>query len=331
MIRFENVEKIYEGNVKAVNNINLNIPEGEIVVLLGPSGCGKTTLLRMVNRLNSISSGTIYVNNQDINGLSKIELRRKIGYVIQSTGLFPNMTIEDNVVVVPDLLGWDKTKKRNRYNELMELIGMNPDEYRKRYPHELSGGQQQRIGIARALAADPPIMLMDEPFGALDPIIRSHLQNEFLRIQNEIKKTILFVSHDIDEAIKMADKVAILKDGQLMQYDTPAEILASPNSEFVAQFVGQDRALKRLSLYSVQDLLDCQPIKPVNTDIKESQQISLQNNLREALSTLLNQKTDKLIVIDNYKKTLGALTTEHIEEFLHREIKGEISKQGVSR
>src|SRR5699024_417421 len=181
----------------------------------GPSGCGKTTLLRMVNRLEEITGGDILLNEQSVNSLNPIEMRRKIGYVIQSNGLFPNMTIEKNVMIVPDLLGWDRSKQQQRYHYLMELIGLHPDEYRKRYPHELSGGQQQRIGVARALAADPPVMLMDEPFGALDPIIRQRLQEEFLQIQKEVKKTILFVSHDIDEAVKMGDKIALLRGGEM--------------------------------------------------------------------------------------------------------------------
>lgn len=258
MIFFNQVTKIYESDdkkVTAVDGVTLRVEEGQICVFLGPSGCGKTTLLRMVNRLIPITSGSIEVNGKDIHDVHPIELRRNIGYVIQQTGLFPNMTIEENICVVPKLLGWDRVKMKRRYIELMDMMGLDPEEFRNRYPWELSGGQQQRIGVARALAADPPVMLMDEPFGALDPIIRDRLQNEFLRIQKEVNKTILFVSHDINEALKLGNTIAIFNAGQLMQHGTPNEILSQPRNDFVAQFVGQDRALKRLSLLKVQDLV----------------------------------------------------------------------------
>jgi len=255
MIKFQNVRKTYNGNVEAVRDISFDVEDGEFIILIGPSGCGKTSLLRMVNQLETITDGDIILNGKSVKQLNKIEMRREMGYVIQSNGLFPNMTIEENVMIVPNLLGWDRTKQRNRYNYLMDLIGLHPDEYRKRFPHELSGGQQQRIGVARALAADPPVMLMDEPFGALDPIIRTRLQEEFLQIQREVKKTILFVSHDIDEAVKMGDKIALIREGKLIQYDQPAEILLRPRHEYVSEFVGQDRVLKSMSLYTVNDLL----------------------------------------------------------------------------
>lgn len=330
MIEFDQVTKIYEGSVKAIDNVSLHASEGNTVVLLGPSGCGKTTLLRMVNRLNSITKGTILVNDKDVNSLNLIELRRNIGYVIQSNGLFPNMTIEDNIVIVPDLLGWSKVQKRERYHELMELIGLDAKQYRKRYPHELSGGQQQRIGIARALAADPPVMLLDEPFGALDPIIRNHLQDEFLDILRKVKKTILFVSHDVDEAIKMGDKVAIFRKGQLMEYDDPSEILAHPNSSFIRQFVGQDRALKSLSLHSVENLLDSYDLQSTKVNTEQSKQIQLHDNLRDALSILLNQEAEQLVVIDGEDRSLGSITLDQIEQYLHEEITGKDEKRGVS-
>ena len=304
MIEFKNVTKIYESGdkkVKAVDSINLHVEKGNIAVLLGPSGCGKTTLLRMVNRLIPVSGGIIEVNGKDINSLNPIELRRSIGYVIQQTGLFPNMTIEGNILVVPNLLGWDKVKMKKRYNELMEIMGLNPDDYRKRYPWELSGGQQQRIGVARALAADPPVMLMDEPFGALDPIIREHLQKEFLRIQQNLKKTVIFVSHDIDEAIRLGDSIAIFKEGKLMQYDSPDEILSNPKNEFVRDFVGDERILKRLSLLSVKELLKRNgKITEKSTDKSEIQKYSVQldTNLRTALSFLLSSPTGEISVTD---------------------------------
>ncbi|UII56461.1 ABC transporter ATP-binding protein [Cytobacillus spongiae] len=320
MIEFKNVTKIYGDSVKAVDHVSFEVPKGNIVVFLGPSGCGKTTTLRMVNRLESITEGTILVNGTDVNSLIEIELRRKIGYVIQHNGLFPNMTIEENVMAVPNLLGWDRKKKRDRYNYLMDLVGLNPDEYRKRFPNELSGGQQQRVGIARAMAADPPVMLMDEPFGALDPIIRSRIQNEFLQIQQEVQKTILFVSHDIDEAIKMGDHIAIFKNGELMQYDSPSELLARPKSEFVREFVGQDRALKSLSLHTVEDLVAEQSLQNIQGVGKNRKAIETDTNLRDALSILLNQEADQLVVKDN-QKTIGAIRIEDVETYLHQHIK----------
>lgn len=320
MIHFNDVTKVYNGNVKAIENMNFTVEDGELVIMLGPSGCGKTTLLRMVNQLESITDGDIMLNGKSVRHSNKIEMRRNIGYVIQSNGLFPNMNIEDNAMIVPDLIGWDRKKMRDRFNMLMELVGLNPDEFRKRYPHELSGGQQQRVGVARALAADPPVMLMDEPFGALDPIIRTHLQEEFLQIQKELKKTILFVSHDIDEAVKMADKIALLKGGKMMQYAEPATMLNKPSNSFVAEFVGQDRVLKSMSLYTVKDLADALTLKPV-LDSTDSQNINENLSLRVAISKILNQEADQLIVENDDGLRKGSITLDLIEQFLHREIK----------
>ena len=322
MLQFKNVSKTYNGDIQALKNVTLNVAEGDLVVLLGPSGCGKTTLLRMVNQLEEITSGSILVNGQQVQSMDKIKMRRDIGYAIQSTGLFPNMTIEKNAMIVPDLLGWDRKKKRDRFNYLMDLIGLNPDEYRNRYPHELSGGQQQRIGVARALAADPPVMLMDEPFGALDPIIRTRLQEEFLSIQKEIEKTILFVSHDIDEAVKMGNKIALLHEGEIMQYDTPAELLNNPKNEFVSEFVGQDRILKSMSLYSINHLMDVVSLNDVS-DRKRSMIVEKDTSLRIVISTLLNQEADQLIVVDEKKNKIGSITLDLIQLFLEREVKGE--------
>ncbi|MFB1097617.1 MULTISPECIES: ABC transporter ATP-binding protein [Terribacillus] len=320
MIHFNDVTKVYNGNVKAIENMNFTVEDGELVIMLGPSGCGKTTLLRMVNQLESITDGDIMLNGKSVRHSNKIEMRRNIGYVIQSNGLFPNMNIEDNAMIVPNLLGWDRKKMRDRFNMLMELVGLKPDEYRKRYPHELSGGQQQRVGVARALAADPPVMLMDEPFGALDPIIRTHLQEEFLQIQKELKKTILFVSHDIDEAVKMADKIALLKGGKMMQYAEPAKMLNKPANSFVAEFVGQDRVLKSMSLYTVKDLADAITLKPV-MESPDSQDINENLSLRVAISKILNQEADQLIVENDNGTRKGSITLDLIEQFLHREIK----------
>ncbi len=265
MIQLENVTKKYPaGDQPAVNNLSLTVPSGEICTLIGPSGCGKTTTLKMVNRLIEPTGGNIFVSvekGQIVNALEMdpIDLRRKIGYVIQQIGLFPHRTILENIGTVPKLLGWSKAQIQDRAIELLEMMNM-PRDYLTRYPVELSGGQRQRIGVARAMAVDPPIMLMDEPFGAIDPINRNLLQNEFLRLQRDLKKTILFVTHDIDEAIKMSDKMCILNvGGHLEQFDSPANILANPSNEFVENFVGADRALKQLNLMRVEEIMDTHP------------------------------------------------------------------------
>src|SRR5918996_1676050 len=256
MIELRKVSKTYPGSDNpVVTDLSFEVLEGEICVLVGPSGCGKTTTMRMVNRLIEITEGEILIDGEPNTAMSGTRLRRKIGYAIQQIGLFPHRTIADNIGTVPHLLGWDKGSIRDRVDELLELVGLSPEEYRDRYPAELSGGQQQRVGVARALAADPPIMLMDEPFGAVDPIKRDRLQNEFLRLQQQVRKTVIFVTHDIDEAIRMGDTVGVFRvGGGLVQLATPAEILASPASPFVARFVGADRGLKRLSLARVGDL-----------------------------------------------------------------------------
>lgn len=322
MIRFDNVTKTYANNATAVNNVNFNVEDGNIVVLLGPSGCGKTTLLRMVNGLESISGGDIFIDDKSAKTLNEIELRRQIGYVIQSNGLFPNMTIEQNIMVVPGLLGWDKRKKQERYHTLMELIGLDPVECHKRYPHELSGGQQQRIGVARALAADPPILLMDEPFGALDPIIREKIQDEFLQIQTEVKKTILFVSHDIDEAVKMGDKIVLMREGEIMQYDHPAEILMRPKNDFVKQFIGQDRMIKGLSLYTIDDLISKVGLSKINKDIENTITVDTGLNLRNTLSKLMNHEADQVLVVNDEKEELGTVSIELIQRYLEKQAKG---------
>jgi osmoprotectant transport system ATP-binding protein len=251
LITFESVTKRFADGTTAVDNVDLEVPEGDLTVLVGPSGCGKTTTLRMVNRMIEATSGRIVVDGRDVAQVDPPELRRRIGYVIQQTGLFPHRTIGENIATVPQLVGWDKRRTRDRVGELLELVGM-PAEVRDRYPHQLSGGQRQRVGVARALAVDPPIMLMDEPFGAVDPIVRSRLQDEFLRLQQEVRKTIVFVTHDIDEAIKMGDRIAIFRQGgHLEQYAPPDELLAEPASDFVADFLGAERGLKRLALIPV--------------------------------------------------------------------------------
>jgi osmoprotectant transport system ATP-binding protein len=252
MIRLESVTKRY-GDQIAVHALSLEIDEGDLCVLVGPSGCGKTTTLKMINRLIELTSGKIYLDGNDIMGVDPVDLRRRIGYVIQQVGLFPHETVAENVATVPRLLRWDRRRIRARVDELLELVGLDPSEFARRYPSELSGGQRQRAGVARALAADPPVLLMDEPFGAIDPITRDRLQGEFLRLQREVRKTIVFVTHDIEEAVRLGDRIAILAQGGILQqYDTPAQILGSPATPFVADFVGADRGLRRLTVTPIE-------------------------------------------------------------------------------
>jgi osmoprotectant transport system ATP-binding protein len=310
MIEFREVSKTYPGSDRpVVNDLSFEIPEGEVCVLVGPSGCGKTTSMRMVNRLIEPTEGEILIDGEPNTSMSGTRLRRKIGYAIQQIGLFPHRTIADNIATVPSLLGWEKGRIRTRVDELLELVGLDPGVYRDRYPAELSGGQQQRVGVARAMAADPPIMLMDEPFGAVDPITRERLQDEFLRIQQEIKKTIVFVTHDIDEAIKMGDKIAILKQGgTLAQYDTPENVLSCPNSEFVASFVGSDRILKRLSLTRVGEM----QLEPANGGTENLPRISECLTVKDALSEIIGAGATRGVVERDGEKRL--LTIDAIEE-----------------
>ncbi|MGI8491435.1 MAG: ABC transporter ATP-binding protein [Acidimicrobiales bacterium] len=252
MIRLEAVTKRYGDGQVAVESLDLDVAEGELCVLVGPSGCGKTTTMRMVNRLIEPTSGRIFLGDDDVTHVNPVELRRRIGYVIQQVGLFPHLSVEDNVGTVPRLLGWEKSRIRARTAELLTLVGLDPARFAKRYPAELSGGQRQRAGVARALAADPPVLLMDEPFGAIDPITRDRLQAEFLRLQSEVRKTVIFVTHDIEEAVRIGDRIAVLADGgRLEQFDTPAQILGSQATAFVAEFVGADRGLTRLSVTGI--------------------------------------------------------------------------------
>ena len=296
VVAFEHATKQYPGaESPAVTDLTLTIPAGEVCVLVGPSGCGKTTSMKMVNRLIEPTGGRITIDGQDVMALPAVELRRRIGYVIQQVGLFPHLTIAENVGVVPRLLRWPDDRTRARVEELLELVGLEPA-YRDRYPSELSGGERQRVGVARALAADPPVMLMDEPFGAVDPIRRERLQNEFLRLQQRVRKTIIFVTHDVDEAIKMGDRIAILQRGGILaQYDTPASILANPASEFVERFVGADRGLKRLSLVRVRDLELIEPvIVPVGGERAE---------VRRRLEGM--DGADHALLVDEQRRPLG--------------------------
>jgi osmoprotectant transport system ATP-binding protein len=252
LIRLESLTKRWDNGQVAVDALDLEVREGEITMLVGPSGCGKTTTLKMINRLIEPSGGRIFLAGDDVTGADPVELRRRIGYVIQHVGLFPHLDVADNVATVPRLLKWDKERIRTRVDELLELVGLEPSQYRGRYPHQLSGGQRQRVGVARALGVDPPVLLMDEPFGAIDPISRDRLQGEFLRLQGEVGKTVVFVTHDIDEAVRLGDRIAVLRQGGVLeQYAPPADVLGRPASPFVADFVGADRGLKRLSVIPI--------------------------------------------------------------------------------
>ncbi len=312
-IVLDRVTKVYEGSSRpAIDDLSLTIPAGEICVLIGPSGGGKTTAMKMINRLISITSGDITIDGTSVNALEKTELRRGIGYVIQQIGLFPHMTVENNIGTVPRLLGWDKQRIRARARELLELVGLDPDEHAQRYPRQLSGGQRQRVGLARAMAADPPLMLMDEPFGAIDPITRERLQNDFLRLHREIRKTVVFVTHDIDEAIKMGDRICILREGGVFaQYDTPEAILASPADDFVAQFVGEDRGLKRLALRRL-DEVELEPV-PNGDALPEC---SSNTTLRDALSLMLTEGSSGVIVRGEDGTPKGYLTFEVVRRLL---------------
>ncbi|MER5889298.1 betaine/proline/choline family ABC transporter ATP-binding protein [Streptomyces sp. NPDC001941] len=254
MIRFEQVSKVYPDGTSAVDDLSFEVAEGELVTLVGPSGCGKTTTMMMVNRLIEPTSGRILVQGEDISRVDPVKLRRRIGYVIQQVGLFPHRTVLDNTATVPALVGWKKAKARARAAELLDLVGLDPAKYGGRYPAQLSGGQRQRVGVARALAADPPVLLMDEPFGAVDPVVRERLQNEFLSLQATVRKTVLLVTHDIEEAVRMGDRIAVYGQGRIEQFDTPAAVLGMPATDYVAQFVGSDRGLKRLSVTRIEPL-----------------------------------------------------------------------------
>ncbi|MGW0532478.1 ABC transporter ATP-binding protein [Streptomyces sp. NPDC003032] len=252
MIRFERVTKRYPDGTTAVDDLSFEVAEGELVTLVGPSGCGKTTTMMMVNRLIEPTSGRIFVNEENIADVDPVRLRRRIGYVIQQVGLFPHRTVLDNTATVPALIGWKKSKARARAAELLDLVGLDPKTFGPRYPEQLSGGQRQRVGVARALAADPPVLLMDEPFGAVDPVVREQLQDEFLRMQAAVRKTVLLVTHDIEEAVRLGDRIAVYGQGRIEQFDTPGAVLGAPRTPYVAEFVGADRGLKRLSVTEIQ-------------------------------------------------------------------------------
>jgi osmoprotectant transport system ATP-binding protein len=318
-LEFRSVSKRYSGGGKtpgAVNDLSFQVPAGSVCVLVGPSGCGKTTSLKMVNRLIEPTSGQILLDGVDVMTEDVTALRRRIGYVIQQVGLFPHLTIGRNVAVVPGLEGWSKKRQAERSTELLALVGLDPDRYRDRYPAQLSGGERQRVGVARALAADPPLMLMDEPFAAVDPIVRERLQDEFLRLQRGLAKTILFVTHDIDEAIRMGDLIAVMEDGgHLAQFAPPDEILAHPASDFVARFVGADRGLKRLSLRTIGDL-EGGPVPAASAARDRLPAFKPETKLRDALSILLAADTRGAIALDDSGTPRGFVTVDAIASAL---------------
>jgi len=303
MINLENLTKVFPGQDQpAVEDLSMEIYEGEIVVFVGPSGCGKTTTMKMINRLIEPSSGRIFLEGEDVTKVNSDNLRRRIGYVIQQIGLFPHMTIADNIATVPKMLGWDNKRISDRIDELLETVGIDLS-YRNRYPKELSGGQRQRIGVARAMAADPPVLLMDEPFGAIDPITRDRLQDEFLRLQQEIRKTIVFVTHDIDEAIKMGDRIAILRtQSRIAQYDTPEKILTDPADDFVADFIGAGASIKRLRLSTVEE------IEPADWPVAR-----LSDSREEVRNKIQSSEKDYALLLDDRERPKRWVTVEHLE------------------
>ncbi|MGE5829766.1 MAG: ABC transporter ATP-binding protein [Micromonosporaceae bacterium] len=307
-IRLEHVRKQYPGGTVAVQDVSLPIPAGELVVLVGPSGCGKSTILRMINRLVEPSSGRIFLGDEDVTAVDPVALRRRIGYVIQHVGLFPHQTVRDNIATVPRLLGWDRARTTARTDELLELVGLDPGQYATRYPHELSGGQRQRIGVARALAADPVVLLMDEPFSAVDPIVRARLQDEFVRLQATISKTIVFVTHDVDEAVRLGDRIAVFSDGgRLEQYAPPADLLARPANEFVAEFIGKDRGIMRLAVTPLPSQL--RPLPPEHDGVVPA--VPERATLREALAALLEGGTG-WVAVHGPDGVRGRLTLDDI-------------------
>lgn len=349
MIEFQNVQKKF-GAVEAVRGVSFTVNAGEVCVLIGPSGCGKTTSLRMINRMIEATDGTVLVNGTPVKQSNIQELRRGIGYVIQSVGLFPHMTVRENVGIVPRLVGWEKTRRGARADELLTMVGLSPEDYRDKYPHELSGGEAQRVGVARALASDPPILLMDEPFGAVDPLTREVLQREFSALQRRLKKTVVFVTHDLDEAIRLGDRIILMRSGEVVQNDTPERILAQPVSSFVREFIGNDRALKRLACFQVGDYLreartidesaaletdfDAQEVvwvcnasqglagilekngSPASVVPLRSEDVAVTtaSSLRDALSRLLGQGLRAIPVVDEEKRVVGEIRLPDIEE-----------------
>ncbi|MCY6485000.1 betaine/proline/choline family ABC transporter ATP-binding protein [Clostridium aestuarii] len=302
MIKLQNVKKYFKNN-KVLKGVDLEINKGELVVLIGPSGCGKTTTLKMLNKLIKPTSGKILINGEDIGKKDTIDLRRNIGYVIQQTGLFPHMTVGDNIGLIPFLKKWTEDKIKTRTFELLELVGMNPEEYIDRYPNELSGGQQQRIGVARAFATNPEIILMDEPFSALDPITRNQLQDELFNLQQKLKKTIVFVTHDMDEALKLGDRICIMKDGVILQYDTPEELLKNPAHGFVEEFIGKNRIWNQPEFIKAEDIVIENPVKTIGN-----------RTILQATEIMQQRHVDSILIVDRDNKLDGIATLKDIRK-----------------
>ncbi|MET9955018.1 ATP-binding cassette domain-containing protein [Streptomyces sp. NPDC006339] len=338
MIRFEHVTKRYEDGTTAVDDLSFEVAEGELVTLVGPSGCGKTTTMKMVNRLVEPTEGRILLGGEDVSAVDPVRLRRTIGYVIQQVGLFPHRTVLDNTATVPALLGWKKARARARAAELLDLVGLDPTTYGHRYPEQLSGGQRQRVGVARALAADPPVLLMDEPFGAVDPVVRERLQTEFLHLQATVRKTVLLVTHDLEEAVRLGDRIAVYGQGRIEQFDTPATVLGAPATPYVADFVGADRGLKRLAVTPVTEA-DLEPADgptgatgpagptgatdpagPTGATGQDLVPLPLGASLKDALAVLLQHDAGRLAVHapGDPARVLGTLTTEGVHRALRR-------------
>jgi len=316
MIRLEHVQKEYADGTVAVNDLSLSVAEGDVCVLVGPSGCGKTTTMRLINRLADTTRGEVYVDDKDVTHADPVQLRRSIGYVIQQVGLFPHQSVRKNVGTVCRLLGWDKAEIDKRADEMLHLVGLDPDVYGDRYPHQLSGGQSQRVGVARVLASRPPVLLMDEPFGAVDPIARDRLQEEFLNVQRELGITTVIVTHDIDEAVRLGDRIAVMSEGgNLEQYDTPATILGRPANDFVAEFVGSDRLLKLMSVTDIDDAM-VPDAAPHDADLPE---VRIETSLRDVSLALLASPQGRVAVVDGSGALVGTLTLDDVRKILASE------------
>ncbi|AVQ38471.1 proline/glycine betaine ABC transporter ATP-binding protein [Clostridium botulinum] len=307
IIEFKNIKKNYK-DIVVIENFNLEVEKGNLVVLIGSSGSGKTTLLKMINRLIESTAGEILVNGKNIKEMDPIKLRRSIGYVIQQTGLFPHLTVKENIEIIPKLMGKSKEEIDKKTNELLSMVGLDPEKYMDRYPVELSGGQQQRVGVARAFATDAEIILMDEPFSALDPITRTELQEELFNIQKEYRKTIVFVTHDMDEALNLADKICILKDGKLLQYDTPENILKNPAGEYVEEFVGKNKIWTKPEMIRAEDVMITNPVT-----------VTPRRNLLQAREIMRDKKVDSLLVIDKERNLLGYIKLEDIQKIKEKD------------
>jgi len=304
IIKFDHVSKVFPDGTKAVDDVSFEINEGECITFVGPSGCGKTTTVKLLNRLVEPTEGTIYLNGEDTSKVDVISLRRNIGYVIQEVGLFPHMTVAQNISLVPKLIGWKPEERKKRTDELLNLVGLDPKSFAERYPHQLSGGQRQRVGVARGLAADPPVILMDEPFGALDPITRTQLQEEFMRLRFRLKKTILFVTHDMDEAIKLGDRIAIMRNGKIIQFDTPKKVLREPVDNFVKNLIGKESGFKLMKLSKIIDVM--LPVDPV----QETQSI------KDVKRLMSERSSDILLVVNDQGVYKGTI---HFEDIQHHE------------